>query len=183
MIAHSNDEAAGAVLTLVSVFLLSGILFVLIGYGIDKVILTSFNLATTMPSSQVRYDVVQLMLKVFQFEPILILLGVAINAWVSSIRTQSGDVNLSAMMVGAAELIIITLVVIGLVMFGGMAIESVITAMNHFVIGGGGGQPGLFSAVQYSGMIFYGVCFLGLVGACIQYLILCVQTVDVSSSY
>jgi hypothetical protein len=178
---RDNETAAGSTITLVSVFLLSCILFILIGYGIDKIIMVSINMSGTMPSTQMRYDVIKIMLMIFQIEPFIILIGAGINTWVVSTRSQSGEVDLGGMIGGAAEMVLLTLGMIALVMFGGTALESVINVINNvpFVVTS---QVELYSAIMYIGPVFYGLCVLGLMGAVIQFLMLCVQTVDYTSS-
>jgi hypothetical protein len=178
---HDNESAAGSTITLVSVFMLSCILFILIGYGVDKIIMVSINTAGTMPATQMRYDIIKIMLMIFQIEPFIILIGAGINTWVVSTRSQSGEVDLGGMLAGAAEMVLLTLGMIALVMFGGMALESVINVINNvpFVVTS---QIELYSAIIYIGPVFYGLCVLGLLGAVIQYLMLCVQTVDYGTS-
>lgn len=173
---YDNEEAAGAVLSIVATFILSAILFLIIGYGVDRVIQLSIAMQG-MPSSQMRYDVIRIMLTTFRFEPIIILVGVGINAWVASTRTLSGEVDLSNMLLGASEMIILTLVLIALTMFGGLGLEYVINIVNTSPILSSGNML-LYSAVQYIAPVFYGLVFLGLVGAIIQYILLCVQVVD-----
>lgn len=177
-----NSIAAGSTITLVSVFLLSCILFVLIGFGIDKVIMASVNFQTIVASSQMRYDVIKVMLMAFEFEPFVILIGAGINVWVVSARSTSGESDLSGMLVAASEMLLLTLGVIALTTFGGLAIESVIGVMNNLVITSAT-QPGLYSAVIYIAPVFYGLCTLGLFGVIIQFLMTCVQTVDYSTGY
>jgi hypothetical protein len=91
-------------------------------------------------------------------------------------------VDLGGMLGGAAEMLLLTLGMIALTMFGGAAIESVVSVANNlpFVVTG---DFGLYSAVIYVGVVFYGICVLGLMGAIIQYMMLCVQTVDYSTSF
>lgn len=181
---HDNEEAAGATLTLVSVFLLSCVLFILIGYGVDKIVAISIATQSIMPATQMRYDVIRLMLLVFRFEPLILLLGGGINVWVVSTKAMGGwaESDLAQMGIGAAELILLTLGMIALVMFGGGALETVVNVVNNvpFV---SGENAELYSAVIYVGVLFYGLCFLGLVGAVVQYLILCVRSVDYGASY
>jgi hypothetical protein len=174
---YDNESAAGATISLVAVFLLSCILFILIGYGIDRIILTSINIAASMPATQMRYDTIMNMIMVFRFEPFIIIIGAGINTWVVSTRSQSGDVDLGGLLGGAAEMLLLTVGMIALVMFGGAALESVVSVINNvpFVVTE---QIGLYSMIMYIGPIFYGLCFLGLVGAVIQFVMLCVQTVD-----
>lgn len=179
---RDTEEAAGATLTLVSVFLLSCILFILIGYGIDKVVQMSLVMQSSLPSTQMRYDVIQIMIMVFRFEPFVILIGAGINVWVASIRTTSGEVDLAAMLTAASEMLLLTLGVTALTMFGGMAIEGVIFVMNGLPLSSTF-QPGLYSAVIYIAPVFYGLCVLGLMGAVIQFIIQCVQTVDYNPGY
>lgn len=181
MYRSDSELAAGATITLVSVFLLSAFLYILIGYGIDRIILVSLQTANVMASTQQRYDTIRVMLTVFQFEPIIMLVGVGINTWVSSTRSESGEVDLSSMLMGASEMIILTLVLIALTMFGGMAIESVINVVNHTAIGLAP-DIALFGAVVYTAPLFYGLTVLALMGVVIQYLILCVKVVDYGQS-
>jgi hypothetical protein len=176
---YDNSEAAGAVISLVAVFLLSSILFIIIGYGVDRVIMTSIAMQS-MPSSQMRYDVIRIMIMTFRFEPIVILVGSGLNAWVVSTRTLSGEIDLGGMLLGASEMILLTLVMIALTMFGGLGIEFVINMVTHSTILGTG-ELALFQAVQYIAPVFYGLCFLGLVGAVIQFILQCVQVVDYSN--
>lgn len=180
---HKLDESgAGATISLVAVFLLSCFLFIMIGYGIDRIIMASINMAPALASTQMRYDTIGVMITAFRFEPFIILVGVGINTWVVSNRTTSGEVDLGGMMWGAAEMILLTLGMIALTMFGGAAIETVVSVVNN-VPYAVSTQPGLYSAVGWIGPVFYGLCFLGLCGAIIQFLMQCVQTVDYEPSY
>jgi len=178
---YDNEEAAGATITLIAVFFLSCILFILIGYGIDKIVAVSIATATIIPATQMRYDTIGVMLMIFRFEPFVILIGAGVNTWVVSTRSQSGEVDLGGMLGGAAEMILLTLGMIALTMFGGAAIEAVANTTNNIpamIVP----QLELYSAVIYIGPAFYGLCFLGLCGAVIQFVLLCVQTVDYSQS-
>lgn len=177
-----NSMAAGATLTIVSVFLLSCLLFVLIGYGVDKIIALSLNFQSIFPATQMRYDTVKILLMAFEFEPFIILIGAGINVWASSTRTTSGESDLSGIAGAAAEMILLTLGVIALTMFGGAAIESVIYTMNN-IVQVASPEPGLYAAVIFIAPVFYGLCILGLFGAIIQYIISCVQVVDYSVPY
>lgn len=176
-----NDQAAGAVLSIVATFILSAILFIIIGYGVDRVIQLSIALQG-LPSTQMRYDVVKIMLTTFRFEPIIVLVGVGINAWVASTRTLSGEVDLANMLLGASEMIVITLVCIALTMFGGLGLEYVINVVNTNLLLSSGDLL-LYQAVQYIAPTIYGLCFLALVGAIIQYILLCIQVVDYGTAY
>jgi hypothetical protein len=177
-----NDVAAGATLTLVAVFLLSCVLFIFIGYGVDKIIAMSIAMQGNLPATQMRYDTIKILVMTFRFEPALILIGCGINTWVASTRTESGEVDLAQMLTQSSEMLFLTLGVIALTMFGGAALESIIYTMNNIPIIGTT-QNGLYSAVIYIVPIFYGLCFLGLCGAIIQFVIQCVQTIDYSPSY
>jgi len=181
---HTTDNsiAAGSTITMISVFLLSCVLFILIGFGIDKVIMASLNFQSILASSQMRYDVIKVMLMAFEFEPFIILFGAVVNVWVVSSRSQSGESDLSGMLVAASEMLLLTLGVVALTTFGGLAIESVIGVMNNLVLTTTT-QPGLYSAVVYIAPVFYGLCVLGLFGVIIQFIMTCVQTVDYSQSY
>ena len=176
-----NESGAGSTITLVSVFLLTCILFVLIGYGIDKVIMVSLNMVNVIPATQMRYDTIKVMLLIFQFEPFIILIGAGINTWVVSTRSQSGEVDLGGMLAGASEMLLLTLGMIGLVMFGGAALEGLIGVINN-VPYAMTSQADLYSAVIYIGPVFYGLCVIGLMGVLLQFLMLCVQTIDYGTS-
>lgn len=173
---YDNSDAAGAVITLVSVFLLSAILFLIIGYGVDRVVWIN-NALQGMPSSQLRYDTLSVMLMTFRFEPMVVLVGAGLNTWIASVRTFSGEVDLSGMLQGVAEMIILTLAVIALTMFGGIGIEFVINMVNTSPVLSGGDLM-LYQAVQYVAPTFYGICFIGLLGAVIQFILQCVQVID-----
>jgi hypothetical protein len=175
-----SDDAAGAVISLVFVFLLSAVLFVVIGYGVDKIVAALIALKS-MPSTQMRYNVLIAMLTTFRFEPVVILVGAGLNSWVASLRTLSGEIDLSSMMLAASELIILTMALIALTMFGGLGLESVVNVVNHNPILSAGNLM-LFSAVQYIPNVVYGMCFLGLIGAIVQFILTCVQVVDYQQS-
>ena len=176
----NNEEAAGATFSLIAVFVLSGLLFVLIGFGIDKVIATQLSMAANMPASQMRYDIAQVMIMALRVEPFIVLIGAGLASWIISLRSASGDVPLSELLLGASEMIILTFVMIALELFGGMGIEKVIAAVNSIQVPGF--NVALFSAIQYGAPIFYGVCFLGLCFAIVQFLLVCVQVVDYRQS-
>ena len=171
-----EEASAGGIITLVAVFLVSGILFVAIGYGIDKITLLTATLYATSPASQIRFDTVEWMIAIFRIEPIILLIGAGINYFVNSIREYSGAVSLSVLLSGAAEMIALSIVLIAMTLFGGGAVDQVIYFINNWQIGG---TPiDLFSAIQYTGVVFYGFMLLINISLIIQFLILCVQTVD-----
>lgn len=186
---YDNSEAAGAVISIVAVFLLSSALFVIIGYGIDRVVAAMIHMQF-MPSSQLRYNILTIFLTTFRFEPILILVGTGLNAWVASIRTVSGEIDLSSMMLAASELILITIALIAITVFGGLGLESVINIVNTNPMLNGSLLPAsivpeilpLYQAVQFLPNVVYGLAFLGLVGAIIQWFLTCVQVSDYSQS-
>lgn len=176
-----NEEAsAGGLLTLVTVFLLAGILFLLIGFAVDKIIMVALRLFSSTGSAQMRYDIVNLMVLVFRAEPFILLIGLGINHWVNALREYSGAVSLGALLGGAVEMIILTVVMITLTLFGGAGVDLIIRAADTLLTSGA--TPELYSAVQYAAPVFYGFMFLILLGIVIQFFVLCVQTVDYSIS-
>lgn len=175
----NNEEAsAGGLLTLITVFILAGILFLLIGFAVDKIIMVALRLFSSSGTSQMRFDIVNLQLLVFRAEPIVLLIGLGINHWVNAMREYSGAVSLGSLLSGAAEMIMLTVVMIALTLFGGAAIDMIMNSTNGMNIVGATGE--LYGAVQYAAPVFYGFMLLILIGIVIQFVILCVQTVDYS---
>lgn len=177
---YSNDEAAAGIFTLIVVFLLASLMFILIGFGIDRFTLMSERMFTGSPVSQMRFDVVNLMLLVFRLEPIILLILIGINYLVAEMRQNTGMADVSTMIVGAAEMIIMTLVLIAFTLFGGSAVDAVVQFVNNYTVA----SPDLelYGAIQYIAPVFYGVMFLALLGVLVQFVMLCVQTVDFSQS-
>lgn len=174
-----EEASAGGIVTLIAVFLVAGVLFVAIGFGIDRITLITNALYGTSPSSQIRFDTVEFMIATFRIEPIILLIGVGINYINNSIREYSGAISLSTLLMGAAEMITLTILLIAFTLFGGGAIDQIISYMTTWQVGGNPIE--LFSAVQYSGVLFYGFMLLINIALIIQFLILCVQTVDYSN--
>lgn len=176
-----NEEAsAGGLITLVAVFLLSGILFLLMGFALDKIVLVALRMFSGTGSSQMRYDVVNLMILAFRAEPFIVLIGLGINHWVNALREYSGAISLGTLLRGAGEMIMLSVVMIAFTLFGGAAIDMLIvnTNVQNFI----GATTELYGAVQYTAPVFYGFMFLILIAIIIQFFILCVQTVDYSQS-
>lgn len=174
---YTNEDASVAgVFTLVSIFLLAGALFVLIGYGVDKVILANTSLfGAGVAFSQMRFDAVNLQVMVFRAEPVVLLLGLGINYWINALRQSSGVLSLGSLLVGAIEMIFETLIIIALTLYGGLGLDMVIQAVNTWKVTG---AAELYAAVQYTGAIFYGIMFLLLVAAVVLFFLQCIQTVD-----
>jgi hypothetical protein len=174
-----NDEAsAGGILTLVTVFLLAGILFLLIGFSVDRIVLVALKMFAGTGSSQLRFDMVNLQLVIFRAEPFVLLIGLGINHWVNALREYSGAVSLGTLLYGAVEMIMLTVVMIALTLFGGAAIDMIIGTTTAHAIAGATTE--LYSAVQYIAPVFYGFMLLITLGIVIQFLVQCVQTVDYS---
>ena len=62
----NEDASAGGLLTLVTVFILAGILFLLIGFAVDKIVLVGLKMFSGIGTSQMRFDIVNLQLLVFR---------------------------------------------------------------------------------------------------------------------
>jgi hypothetical protein len=174
-----NEEAsAGGLLTLVTVFILAGILFLLIGFAVDKVIMVGLKLFSSTGDSQMRFDMVNLQLLVFRAEPFVLLIGLGINHWVNALREYSGAVSLGSLLGGAAEMIMLTVVMITLTLFGGAGIDLVMNTTTPMAVVGAGTE--LYAAVQYVAPVFYGFMLLVTISIVIQFIVMCVQTVDYS---
>ena len=177
-----NEEAsASGILTLVFVFMLCGILFVMIGFAIDRVVTTAIQGFSMFPVSQMRVDILKIMIMIFRFEPFIIVISLGINHLINANRSTSGFSDLSTLAISAGEMIILTVVIIALTFFGGMGVEMVINIINTTPIGSP--DLGLFSAIQYTLPVFYGMCVIGLMGSVIQFVVQCVSTVDYTQQY
>lgn len=177
---HDNSEAAGGIITLIFCFFLAGILFVLIGFGIDRLTLLASRMFVDVAASQMRFDVFALQLVLFRVEPFILLIGVGINYWINQIRIQSGVVELGTLLMGAGEMIILTLVLMMFNLFGGYAIDFVIQFVNgwQFVV-----QEDMTFVIQYLGVIYYGFMMLLTIAVVAQFVVLCFQTVDYTGTY
>lgn len=179
---YPNDDASVAgVFTLISVFLLSGILFVLIGYGVDKVIFANTSIfGSGIAFSQMRFDTVNLQVMIFRAEPVILLVGLGINYWINALRQFTGAISLGVLLTGAIEMIFETLILIALTMYGGLGLDMVMQTINAWEVTG---ASELYAAVQYTGPIFYGIMFLLSIAAVVLFFILCIQTVDYTNQY
>lgn len=178
---YDNEEAAAGLFTLILVFLLSSVMFVVIGFGIDRFTLMSSTMFSGTAASQMRFDTVGLMITAFRLEPIILLVAIGINYWIAETRQYSGMADVSTMVIAAVEMISMTLVLIAFTLFGGFGLDVVIGYVNNATMMG---TPDLamFAAVQYIAPAFYGIMFLVLVGVVIQFIMTCVQTVDYSQT-
>lgn len=173
---HDNEEAAAGLFTLVLVFLLSSILFVVIGFGIDKFTAMSSVMFSGAAASQMRFETVKYMLTVFRIEPFILLLGIGINYWIVEMRQYTGMADVQTMVIAAVEMITMTLILIAFTLFGGSGIDMMTNWVNNFPVTNP--DLSLFMAVQYIAPLFYGIMFLVLIGVLVQFIMTCVQTVD-----
>jgi len=175
---HYNDDAAAGIFTLIAVFLLASVLFIVIGYGIDRFTLMSSAMFSGTAASQMRFDTVNIMVAAFRVEPFILLMAIGANYWIGEMRQQTGMADVGTMIMAAVEMITMTLILIAFTLFGGYGLDSVVRFANNFTVV----NPDLsmFSAVQYLAPLFYGVMFLILVGVIIQFIMTCVKTVDYS---
>jgi len=179
---HNNENAsAGGIVTLVAIFLLAGALFIANGYAIDRFTQIA-NIASFAggAASQLRYDVINLMVMVFRFEPILVLLSLGINRLMSANMQFSEVTPLSTLAFGAAEMILLTVVLVAVTMFGGYGLDTVVGVVTGMNLGDGNA---IYDLIQYIPNIFYGCMFLALIGVCIQFVLECVQVADHSNSF
>ena len=177
---EDSESAAGGIITLIFCFILAGVLFVLIGFGIDRLTVLASKLFLNVAASQMRFDVFAIQLMIFRVEPFILLFGIGINYWINQTRVVSGVVELGTLLMGAGEMIILTLVLMMFNLFGGMALDFVIQFVNtwQFVVSGD-----MTLVIQYLGVIFYGFMFLLTIAVVVQFVVLCVQTVDYTGTY
>ena len=173
---HHNEDAAAGIFTFVLLFLLCGILFLIIGFGVDKVTMLASNLYTGVGESQLRYEIANLMLVVFRAEPILVLILIGVNFWVSELRVNSGMADTGTMVIAAAEMITMTFIILMFTLYGGYALDTLVTFVNSYTVINP--DVSLYSAVQYISPSFYGIMFLILIGVIVQFAMTCVRTVD-----
>ena len=177
---NDSESAAGGIITLLFCFILAGVLFVLMGFGIDRLTLLASKMFVNVAASQMRYDVFAIQLMIFRAEPFIMLLGIGINYWINQTRVVSGIVELGTLLMGAGEMIILTLVLMMFNLFGGYAIDFVVQFVNSwaFVV-----QEDMMFVIQYLGVVFYGFMFLLTLAVVVQFIVLCVQTIDYTGTY
>lgn len=175
---NDSEEAAAGVFTYVLLFFMAAILFIIIGFGIDRFTLISSTMFYNAPASQMRFDVVNLMLLAFRAEPVILFVCIGINYWVCELRQYSGMVDVGTMVLATVEMITMTLIVVAFTLFGGYGLDTLVNFVNNFTVVNP--DLSLFAAVQYIAPVFYGCMFLILLGVVIQFIMTCVQTVDYS---
>jgi uncharacterized membrane protein YidH (DUF202 family) len=175
-----NDDAAGGITTLFFAFLLAGTLFMVIGFGIDRMTLLSSRMFADAAATQMRFDIFQFQIAVMRVEPFILLIGIGINYWINQIRQMSGAVMLGTILMCAGEMIILTLVLMMFTLFGGMGIDTIVQFVNQWAF-----TPAedMYFLIQYLGTIFYAFCFLLTIAVVAQFIILCFQTVDYAGTY
>lgn len=77
-------------------------------------------------------------------------------------------------------MIILTLVLMMFNLFGGMALDTVIQFVNMWQFNV---LEDMTFVIQYLGVIFYGFMFLLTIAVVVQFVVLCVQTVDYTGTY
>lgn len=175
-----NDDAAGGIITLIFAFLLAGVLFVIISFSIDRFTLLANRVFLGAAANQLRFDIFAIQLAIFRAEPFILLMGIGINYWVNQIRMVSGAVELGTILLGAGEMIVLTVVLMMFNLFGGSAIDFVqqfINGWNFMVL------EDMYFVIQYLGTVFYAFMFLLTVAVVAQFIVLCVQTVDYAGTY
>lgn len=174
----NNDRAAAGIITLVFVFLLSAILFSIIGYGVDR--LTIMASKTLLESaSQLRYDVMNVQLILFRIEPLILLLGAGINYWINQTRQFGGITDLGGMLTSAAEMILSTFILMILCFTGGGALDTVVGIMEtwNFIP-----LEDTYTIIQYLAPTFYGFMTLLIVATIALFVAKCFQIVDYAST-
>jgi hypothetical protein len=170
----SNEDAAGGIITLTFVFLLSAMLFIIMSYGVDKITLLAQTVMTTN-ASQMRYDSLNIQLILFRLEPMILLLGAGINYWITESRQMSGITDLGGMLMSAVEMILGTFVMMLLCFFGGGALDQVTGALEawSFIP-----QADMYTVTQFLVPVFYTFMTLIIVSIIALFLLKCVQIVD-----
>jgi hypothetical protein len=177
---YDSESAAGGLITLIFTFLLAGVLFIVIGFGIDRLTLLVNKMYVDVAAAQMRFDVFAFQLMIFRIEPFILLLGVGINYWINQIRQQSGSVMLGTLLMGAGEMIILTIVMMMFTLFGGGAIDFVVDFVNEWqfpVI------QDMNFLIQYLGTVYYAFMFLLTIAIVAQFIVLCFQTIDYAGTY
>jgi hypothetical protein len=173
---HTNEDAAAGIFTFVLLFFLCGILFIVVGFGVDKITALASTMYTGINESQLRFETANWMLLVFRAEPLIFLILIGYNFWVSEMRQNSGMADTGTMIIAVAEVITMTFIIIMFTLFGGSALDTVVQFVNTFPVTNP--DISLYSAVQYISVCFYGIMFLVLVGILAQFGMTCVRTVD-----
>jgi len=177
---YDSESAAGGLITLIFTFLLAGVLFIVIGFGIDRMTLLTTKMYADVAAAQMRFDVFSFQIMIFRLEPIILLIGVGINYWINQIRQQSGSVMLGTLLMGAGEMIILTIVLMMFTLFGGGAIDFVVNFVNTWqfpVI------QDMNFVIQYLGVVYYAFMFMLTVAVVAQFIVLCFQTIDYAGTY
>jgi hypothetical protein len=175
---HDNEEAASGIFTLVLIFLLASVLFIVIGYGIDRFTLISSTMFSGSAATQLRFDTVNIMVAAFRVEPFILLIAAGMNYWMQEMRQYTGMADVGTMIMATVEMITMTMVAIAFTLFGGYGLDTVINFVNNYTFANP--DLSLFAAVQYLAPMFYGIMFLILIGIIIQFIITCIQTTDYS---
>jgi len=175
-----DSGSAGGIVILIGMFLLAGILFISVGFAIDRLTLIASKMFVDTASSQMRFDTVNLQLMVFRAEPFILLIFAGINYWVTEIRQFSGTIPVGTMLMNCGEMIILSLVLVAFTLFGGYGIDLAVQFANGWAVAGV--DLDLTGVVQYGGPLFYGFMFILTIGVVIQFCISCVQLTDYSRS-
>lgn len=181
-----NEEAsAGGIFALVSIFLLAGFIFVVNGFVLDQLTgIANSGIFAGVAASQLRYDVFNLMVMVFRFQPILVLLALGLNQLMSSNMQFSEMTPLSKLAFGVIELEFITVIIMAVAMYAGYGLDTVVSTVSNMGLGTTGtvGTTG-YTLIQYIPNVFYGVMILIVIGATIQFMLECVQVSDHTNSF
>jgi len=181
----NEDGSAGGIFTLVSIFLLAGFLFVVNGFVLDQLtLMANSGMFATTAASQLRYDVFNLIIMVFRFQPIIVLIALGINQLMSSNMQFSETTPLSSLAFGVIELEFITTIIMAVAMFAGYGLDTVVSTVSTTGIGASAtmGTSG-FTLIQLIPNVFYGTMLIIIIGATIQFVLECVQVSDHSNSF
>jgi hypothetical protein len=131
---------------------------------------------TGVGESQLRFDTFNVMIMAFRIEPIIMLVSIGVNYWVSTLRINNSMADTGTMIIAAAEMITMTFILIVFELFGGSALDNLVNFINKFPVANP--DVSLYVAVQYINVCFYGIMFLIMVGVIVQFCMVCVKTVD-----
>jgi hypothetical protein len=173
-----SESGAGGIITLMFVFLLSAIMFIIMSYGVDKITLLAQTVMTTN-ASQMRYDSLNVQLILFRLEPVILLLSAGVNYWVTESRQMSGISDLGGMLLSAAEMILGTFTIMLLCYFGGSALDMVVGTMEgwSFIP-----QADTYMVIQFLVPAFYAFCTLLIVSIIALFVVRSVQIVDYAAT-
>jgi len=175
---HSNDNGAAAIFGFVLIFLLSGLIFLCVGYGVDKLTMVAASQYTGIESN-LKVTTFNYMLLVFRAMPIITLITIGISYWVACLRTENSVSEIGTMIVASVEMISLSFVLMAFELYGGLAIDSMAQFASTFPVTNP--DLSLYQAAQYIGPVFYGLIFIIMISLVVNFVMTAVRVVDFSN--